>query len=65
LEFRVGVGGIGARRNELIRGVVLVRSNEECAAEAGTGFADCAAEGIFIGTTPARRGEAGGTFDRF
>lgn len=36
MEFRVGVGGIGARRNELIRDVVLVGGDEETAAEAGT-----------------------------
>ena len=51
--------------DELVRGVVLVRGDEECAAEAGTGFADRAAEGVFVGTTPTRRGEAGGAFDRF
>ena len=65
LEFRVGVGGIGARRNELIRGVVLVGGDEECAAEAGTGFADGATECVFVGTTPTRGVEAGGAFDRF
>jgi hypothetical protein len=65
LEFRVGVGGIGARRNELIRDVVLVRSNEECAAEAGVGLADGATECVFVETTPARRIKACGAFDRF
>ena len=48
---------VSARGDELVRRVVLVGGDEECAAEAGTGFADCAAEGIFIRTTPARRGE--------
>ena len=54
MEFRVGVGGISARGDELVRGVVLVGGDEETAAEAGAGFADRAAEGVFIGTTPAR-----------
>ena len=62
---RIFVQHVSAPGDELVRGVVLVRSNEECAAEAGTGFADRAAEGVFVGTTPTRRGEAGGAFDRF
>ena len=49
-------------RDELVRGVVLVGGDEETAAEAGVGFADRAAERVFVSTTPARRGEA---FDRF
>ena len=57
--------GIGARGDELVRRVVLVRGDEECAAKAGTGFADCAAEGVFIRITPARRGETRGAFYRF
>ena len=56
---------VGARGDELVRGVVLVRGDEECAAEAGTGLADGAAEGVFIRTRPARRGESRGAFDRF
>ena len=52
LEFRVGVGGIGARRDELVRRVVLVGGNQQSAAEAGAGFADGAAERVFVGTTP-------------
>ena len=55
MEFRVGVGGISARGDELVRGVVLVGGDEESAAEAGTGFADGAAERVFVGTTPTRR----------
>ena len=62
---RIFVQRITAGCNELVRGVVLVRSNEECAAEAGTGFADCAAEGVFIRTTPTRGVEAFEAFDRF
>ena len=62
---RIFVQRITAGCNELVRGVVLVRSNEECAAEAGTGFADCAAEGVFIRTTPTRGVEAFAAFDRF
>ena len=65
MEFRVGVGGITARCDELIRGVVLVGGDEKSATEAGTGFADRAAERVFIRTTPARRGYARGAFDRF
>ena len=62
LEFRVGVGGITARCDELVRGVVLVGGDEESATEAGTGFADGAAERVFIRTTPARRGKTCGAF---
>ena len=65
LEFRVGVGEISARGDELVCRVVLVRGDEECAAKAGTGFADRATECVFVAATPARRGEAGGAFDRF
>lgn len=36
LEFRVGVGEISARGDELIRRVVLVGGNQQSAAEAGT-----------------------------
>ena len=57
--------GIGASGDELVRRVVLVGGDEECAAEARAGFADRAAEGIFVGTRPARRGEAFKAFDRF
>ena len=56
----VGTGG-----DELVRGVVLVGGDEECAAEAGTDFGDGAAEGVFIRTRPSRRGESRGAFDRF
>ena len=49
---------IGTSGDELVCRVVLVGGNQQSAAEAGTGFADCAAEGIFIQTTPAPRGEA-------
>ena len=48
---------IGMSRDELVRGVVLVGSNEECAAEAGAGLADGAADGVFVGAAPARRVE--------
>ena len=41
---------------------LLVRGDEETAAEAGTGFADRAAERVFIRTTPARRIKACGAF---
>ena len=57
--------GIGASGDELVRGVVLVRSNEECAAEARVGLADGATECVFVGTTPTRGGEAFEAFDRF
>ena len=53
---------IGSRGDELVRRVVLVGGDEECAAEAGAGLADDAAEGIFIRTTPARRIKACGAF---
>ena len=53
----VGTGG-----DELVCCVVLVGGDEETAAEAGTGFADGAAEDVFIRTTPARRIEARGAF---
>ena len=56
---------IGTGDDELVRRVVLVGGDEECAAEAGAGFADRAAERIFIRTRPARRGESRGAFDRF
>ena len=46
----------------MVRGVVLVGGDEKTAAEAGTDFADRAAEGIFIRTTPARRGKTCGAF---
>ena len=46
---------VGTGCDELVRGVVLVGGDEECAAEAGAGLADRAAEGVFVGTTPARR----------
>ena len=59
---RIFVQHVSARGDELVRRVVLVGGDEECAAEAGTGFADDAAEGIFIRTTPARRGESRGAF---
>ena len=62
---RIFVQRVSARGDELVRDVVLVGGDEETAAEAGTGFADCAAEGIFIRTTPARRIKACGAFDRF
>ena len=51
---RIFVQHVSARGDELVRSVVLVGGDEECAAEAGTGFADCAAEGVFIRTTPTR-----------
>ena len=38
----------------MVRGVVLVRSNEECAAETRAGFADGATECVFVRTTPTR-----------
>ena len=53
---------VGTGCDELVRGVVRVRSNEECAAEAGTGFADRATKRVFVGTTPARRIKACGAF---
>ena len=56
---------VGTRGDELVRGVVLVGGNQQSAAEAGTGFADGAAERVFVGTTPARRIKARRAFDRF
>ena len=56
----VGTGG-----DKLVCGVVLVGGNQQSAAEAGAGFADGAAERVFIRTRPARRGEARRAFDRF
>ena len=53
---------VGARGDELVRSVVLVRGDEECAAETRAGLADGATEGVFIRTTPARRGESRGAF---
>ena len=37
---------VGTGCDELVRGVVLVGGDEECAAEAGADFADRAAEGV-------------------
>ena len=54
---RIFVQHVSARGDELVRGVVLVRGYEECAAEARAGFADGAADRVFVGTTPARRSE--------
>ena len=48
---------VGTGCDELVHGVVLVGDDEECAAEAGADFGDGAAEGVFVGTTPTRRGE--------
>ena len=48
---------VGTGCDELVCRVVLVEGDQQSAAEAGTGLADHAAEGIFIRTTPARRGE--------
>ena len=65
MNWRIGecwVGGVLTYSDELVRGVVLVGRNQKSAAETGTGFADGAAKRVFVGTTPARRGEA---FDRF
>ena len=59
---RIFVQHVSARGDELVRRVVLVG---ECAAEAGAGLADGATEGVFVGTRPARRGEAFEAFDRF
>ena len=44
-------------RDELVRSVVLVGGDEKTAAEAGAGFADRAAKGVFVATAPTRRGE--------
>ena len=48
---------VGTGCDELVRGVVLVGGDEECAAEAGTGLADGATECVFVGTTPTRGAE--------
>ena len=39
----------------LVRGIVLVGGNQQSAAEVRAGFADGAAERVFVGTRPARR----------
>ena len=57
---------VGTRGDELVRGVVLVGGNQQSAAEAGTGFADRAAEGVVGvgGREPfcvGHRGEAAST----
>ena len=62
---RILVQHVSARGDELVRGVVLVGGNQQSAAEAGAGFADGAAEGVFVGTTPTWGVETGGAFDRF
>ena len=62
---RIFVQRLVARGDELVRRVVLVGGDEECAAEAGAGLADGATEGVFVGTRPVRRGEAFEAFDRF
>ena len=62
---RIFVQHISACGDELVRRVVLVGGDQQSAAEAGAGFADGAAERIFIRTRPARRGEARRAFDRF
>ena len=49
---------IGTGGDELVRGVVFVGRNQQSAVETRAGFADGAAERIFIRTRPARRGEA-------
>ena len=54
--------GIGARGDELVRRVVLVGGDEECAAETRAGFGDGATKRVFVGTTPARRIKACGAF---
>ena len=38
----------------LVRGIVLVGGNQQSATEARAGFADGAAERVFVGTAPAR-----------
>ena len=53
---------VGARGDELVRSVVLVGGDQQSAAEAGADFGDGAAEGVFVGTTPARRIKACGAF---
>ena len=53
---------VETRGVRLVRRVVLVGGDEECAAEAGAGFADGATEGVFVAAAPARRGEACGAF---
>ena len=62
---RIFVQHVSARGDELVRGVVLVGGDEECAAEAGAGFADGAAERVLVAAAPARRGETRGAFYRF
>ena len=49
---------IGTCRCKLVRRVVLVGGDQQSAVETRAGFADDAAERIFIRTRPARRGEA-------
>ena len=44
---RIFVQRLVARGDELVRRVVLVGGDEKTAAEAGTGFTDRAAEGVF------------------
>ena len=53
---------IGTGDDELVRGVVLVGGDQQSAAEARAGFADGAADRVFVGTTPARRIKACGAF---
>ena len=57
--------GIGARGDELVRRVVLVRGDEECAAETRAGFRDGATKRVLVAAAPARRGETRGAFYRF
>ena len=51
---RIFVQHISACGDELVRRVVLVRGDEECAAETRAGFGDGATECVFVGTTPTR-----------
>ena len=53
---RIFVQHVSARGDELVRSVVLVGGNQQSAAEAGAGLADGAADGVFVGAAPARRG---------
>ena len=46
---------VGTSGDELIGPVVLVGGDQQSAAEARAGFADGAAERVFVGTTPTRR----------